>query len=166
MTPPGSPCSIHFGKGITAATPGSVQRICISWSRTSRRHAPSSSARGADVSEVFHFDARSADLPCRVRDPKQSLLRHICDVQRSGRQQLAAPGGHDTASRSGTQQPGRRHLTELLREAEEHHGEYEASAPKHHWSDWYAAYIVAREQGKTPEEAVKVGAQHMEAIRR
>ena len=41
-------------------------------------------------------------------------------------------------------------LTELLREAEERHGGYEASAAKHHWSDWYAAYMVAREQGKTP----------------
>src|SRR5262245_16626655 len=25
LTPPGSPCSIHFGKGITKAAPGSVQ---------------------------------------------------------------------------------------------------------------------------------------------
>ena len=25
MTPPGSPCSIHFGKGVTTAVPGSVQ---------------------------------------------------------------------------------------------------------------------------------------------
>src|SRR4051794_13129861 len=31
-------------------------------------------------------------------------------------------------------------LTELLRETEKHHGPYEASAPKHHWSGWYAAY--------------------------
>jgi hypothetical protein len=44
-------------------------------------------------------------------------------------------------------------LTELLREAEEHHGPYEATAPQHHWSGFYAAYIVAREQGRTPEEA-------------
>jgi hypothetical protein len=44
-------------------------------------------------------------------------------------------------------------LTKLLREAEEHHGPYEATAPKHHWSGFYAAYIVAREQGRTPEEA-------------
>jgi hypothetical protein len=57
-------------------------------------------------------------------------------------------------------------LTELLREAEEHHGEYEPTAPKHHWSDWYAAYIVAREQGRTPEEAAKDGALHMEHVRR
>jgi hypothetical protein len=44
-------------------------------------------------------------------------------------------------------------LTELLKEAEEHHGLYEASAPKHHWSGFYAAYIVARQEGRTPEEA-------------
>ena len=36
-------------------------------------------------------------------------------------------------------------LTELLKEAEEHHGPYEATAPKHHWSGFYAAYIAARE---------------------
>jgi hypothetical protein len=57
-------------------------------------------------------------------------------------------------------------LTELLREAEEHHGAYEATAPKHHWSDWYAAYIVAREQGRTPDEAVADAGDHMESIRR
>jgi hypothetical protein len=33
-------------------------------------------------------------------------------------------------------------LTELLQETEQHHGEYERIAPKHHWSGWYAAYIV------------------------
>ena len=44
-------------------------------------------------------------------------------------------------------------LAELLREAEEHHGPYEATAPKHHWSGFYAAYILAREEGRTPEEA-------------
>jgi hypothetical protein len=57
-------------------------------------------------------------------------------------------------------------LTVLLREAEAHHGEYEPTAPKHHWSDWYAAYIAAREEGKTPEEASKDGARHMESLRR
>jgi hypothetical protein len=53
-------------------------------------------------------------------------------------------------------------LTELLREAEEHHGPYEATAPKHHWSGWYAAYIVAREQGKLPEEAATDAGIHIE----
>jgi hypothetical protein len=45
-------------------------------------------------------------------------------------------------------------LTELLREAEEHHGRYEPTAPPHHWSDWYAGYIVARRTGRTADEAV------------
>ena len=45
-------------------------------------------------------------------------------------------------------------LTGLLKEAEEHHGPYEAAAPPHHWSGFYAAYISARLDDRTPEEAV------------
>ena len=57
-------------------------------------------------------------------------------------------------------------LTELLREAEERHGKYEPTAPKHHWSAWYAAYIVARERGRAPEEAATDGAIHIESADR
>jgi len=57
-------------------------------------------------------------------------------------------------------------LAELLRETEEHHGAYEATAPKHHWSDWYAAYIVARQNGRTPDEAAADAGRYMEAARR
>jgi hypothetical protein len=53
-------------------------------------------------------------------------------------------------------------LVTLLREAEEHHGEYEPTSPKHHWSGWYAAYMVARERGKTPEVAAQEAAAHVE----
>jgi len=56
-------------------------------------------------------------------------------------------------------------LAALLRETEEHHGAYEATAPKHHWSDWYAAYIVAREGGSTPDAAVEAAGRHMEVLR-
>lgn len=56
-------------------------------------------------------------------------------------------------------------LAALLRETEEHHGAYEATAPKHHWSDWYAAYIVAREGGRTPDEAAAVAGLHLESMR-
>src|SRR6185436_16902482 len=54
MTPPGSPCSIQFGKGITTATPGSVKNIylVVSDMEEARRDLI---ARGADVSEPFHF---------------------------------------------------------------------------------------------------------------
>jgi hypothetical protein len=55
-------------------------------------------------------------------------------------------------------------LTHFLREAEERHGAYEAVAPKHHWSDWYAAYIVARERGKDPDEAIRDAGSHMERV--
>jgi len=56
-------------------------------------------------------------------------------------------------------------LAELLQEAEKHHSEYEPTAPKHHWWDWYAAYIAARQDGKTPEEAAKDGKFHIEGAR-
>jgi hypothetical protein len=55
-------------------------------------------------------------------------------------------------------------LTELLRDAEQHHGQYEPTAPKHHWSDWYAAYMVARERGRTPDEAAGDAGIHMERV--
>ncbi len=57
-------------------------------------------------------------------------------------------------------------LTGLLREAEEHHGAYEAVAPPHHWSDWYAAYIVARENGHPADEAIRDAGRHMEELAR
>jgi hypothetical protein len=53
-------------------------------------------------------------------------------------------------------------LTGLLKEAEEHHGQYEPTAPKHHWYDWYAAYISAREGGRTPDEAYAAAVRHVE----
>jgi hypothetical protein len=55
-------------------------------------------------------------------------------------------------------------LAELLREAEEHHGPYEASAPKHHWAGFYAAYIVAREEGRSPEEADQDARRYMDDV--
>ena len=55
-------------------------------------------------------------------------------------------------------------LADLLREAEEHHGPYEASAPEHHWSGFYAAYIVAREQGRSPEEADRDARAYMDGV--
>jgi hypothetical protein len=53
-------------------------------------------------------------------------------------------------------------MTELLQEAETRHGAYEAGAPKHHWSAWYAAFVVARQRGKTPDDAAKDAAVRIE----
>jgi hypothetical protein len=55
-------------------------------------------------------------------------------------------------------------LAELLHETEEHHGAYEPVAPPHHWYDWYAAYIVARQAGRTQEEAAADAGRHMESV--
>ena len=43
----------------------------------------------------------------------------------------------------------------MLQDAEKRHGAYEATAPKHHWSEWYAGYVIARARGKSPEEAAR-----------
>src|SRR5262245_65854094 len=54
MTPPGSPCSIHFGKGLTTAAPGSAQNLylVVSDIEAARQELV---GRGAKVSEVFHY---------------------------------------------------------------------------------------------------------------
>jgi len=49
------------------------------------------------------------------------------------------------------------------REAEDLHGRYEATAPKHHWADWYAAYLVARERGRASREAEMDAARYMQS---
>lgn len=57
-------------------------------------------------------------------------------------------------------------LAGLLREAEEHHARYEAVAPPHQWADWYAGYLVARQDGRTVEEAVTAATAVVEGTRR
>jgi catechol 2,3-dioxygenase-like lactoylglutathione lyase family enzyme len=53
LTPPGSPASIIFGSGVTAATPGSTQGLylIVSDIQAARDHLV---ARGVEVSEVYH----------------------------------------------------------------------------------------------------------------
>jgi hypothetical protein len=55
-------------------------------------------------------------------------------------------------------------LADLLREAEAHHGAFEASTPKHQWADWYAPYIRARLAGGTSDEAVAAADQYMKDV--
>jgi predicted enzyme related to lactoylglutathione lyase len=163
MTPPGSPCSIHFGKGITTAVPGSFKNMYLVVSDIAAARSELVS-RGADVSNPFHFtsiggtrvegtdpDGRSYGSYATFSDPDGNtwLLQEI---------KTRLPG-------RGTN-PDVAALTELLREAEDGHGKYEPTAPKHHWSTWYAAYVIARERGKTPDDAAKDGAQYTESRNR
>jgi catechol 2,3-dioxygenase-like lactoylglutathione lyase family enzyme len=55
FTPPHSQCSIHFGKGLTAAEPGSIDRMILAVTDIDAARADLAS-RGVEVSDVF--DAR------------------------------------------------------------------------------------------------------------
>ena len=164
LTPPGSPCSIIFGKGVTTAAPGSVQGLFL---------------------VVDDIEAARAELIATRRRRERGVPFRRRPPRAAGRRTRAGPGPEGRSYRSWasfsdpdgngwllqevkTRLPGRglsmdvATLTELLRETEQRHGEYEATAPKHHWSGWYAAYIVARERGRTPDEAAKDAALHIE----
>jgi len=117
--------------------------------------------RGAAVSEVFHYAAGRGP---RVSGPDPQGRSYFSFAS------FSDPDGNSWLLQEiKTRLPGRGlsvdvpTLTELLRETELHHGKYEPTAPKHHWSQWYSGYIVAREQGKTPEEAEKDGALQVES---
>jgi hypothetical protein len=55
-------------------------------------------------------------------------------------------------------------LAELLHETAEHHDPYEKSHPPHHWWDWYAPYLHARQHGSTPEQAAEAAGRYMEEL--
>jgi catechol 2,3-dioxygenase-like lactoylglutathione lyase family enzyme len=165
MTPPGSPTSIMFGKGFTTAVPGSVHGTFLVVDDIEAARAELV-GHGVDVSEVFHFDGnllRVAGTKGRVPGPDPTRASYFSFAS------FSDPDGNSWVLQEiTTRLPGRglgldvATLTELLRETEQHHGEYEPKAPKHHWSGWYAAYIVARENGRTPEEAAKQATVHIE----
>lgn len=69
FTPPGSEASIHIGKGITSADPGSLQNVYLVVSDIEKARADLAS-RGIDVSETFHFDGLLGP-PVAGPDPKR-----------------------------------------------------------------------------------------------
>jgi catechol 2,3-dioxygenase-like lactoylglutathione lyase family enzyme len=160
LTPPGSPCSVQFGNKVTTAAPGSVKNLYLVVSNIEAARKDLS-GRGAQVSEAFHFagfggppvpgpepSGRSYGTYASFNDPDgNSWLLQEIKTRLPGR----GLSNLDVAT-----------LTDLLQDAEAGHGKYEPTAPKHHWSAWYAAYIVARQQGKTPEEAAQEGAANVQ----
>jgi catechol 2,3-dioxygenase-like lactoylglutathione lyase family enzyme len=169
VTPPGSACSFFFGKGLTRATPGSVHGLLLAVDDVNAARAELI-GHGVDVSGVFHFEGGLHFTGTQGRAPGPDPERRSYHTFAS----FNDPDGNGWVLQEiKTRLPGRglssmdvATLIPLLREAEEHHGEYEATAPKHHWSEWYAAYLVARERGRTPEEAAKDAALHTEGTRR
>ena len=167
FTPPESGCSLQFGSKITTAAPGSAQGLylIVPDVEAARKELI---ARGVEVSEVFHTSKPGAQFrpesDGRVSGPDPGHRSYFSFAT------FGDPDGNTWLFQEiTTRLPGRglsnldvSTLTGLLQEAEQHHGQYEPTAPKHHWSGWYAAYIIARQNGRTPEEAAKEGKLHIE----
>ncbi|HET6933226.1 MAG TPA: VOC family protein [Candidatus Angelobacter sp.] len=167
FTPPGSGCSVIFGKNVTAAVPGSAQGLylIVSDIETARDELL---RRGVPVSEVFH-DAGDVhagkDEPYlfgQVRvsgpDPGHGSYRSFAsfrDPDGNGwlLQEVTTrlPGRIDSAA---TSFGSVRDLASALRRAEAAHGEHEKRTGQRdeNWPDWYAAYMAAEQAGgKLPQ---------------
>jgi catechol 2,3-dioxygenase-like lactoylglutathione lyase family enzyme len=162
FTPPGSGCSVIFGKNVTGAMPGSAQGLYLIVSDIEAARAELL-GRGVKVSEIFHGagDAHAGpDEPylfgrLRVAGP---------DPARASYRSFAAfsdPDGNGWLLQEITQRlPGRvegdttftsaAELAAALRRAAAAHGEHERRTGQHddYWSDWYAEYIVQEQAGK------------------
>ena len=162
FTPPGSGCSVIFGKNVTAAAPGSAQGLylIVSDIEAARKELL---GRGVAVSEAFH-DAggvyAGTDQPYlfgRLRvsgpDPEHRSYRSFAsfsDPDGNGWlfQEITArlPGRveGDTAFTSSTE------LAAALRRAAAAHGEHEKriGKPDANWQDWYADYMVREQAGR------------------
>jgi catechol 2,3-dioxygenase-like lactoylglutathione lyase family enzyme len=161
LTPPHSPCSVSFGKGLTTDQPGSVQRLLLVVSDIDEARGDLI-GRGVEVSELFHLaggrvpgpdpQGRSYQTYAAFSDPDGNgwLLQEI-------KTRLPGREWEDTASVASQ--------ADLLHETAEHHDPYEKSHAPHNWWDWYGAYMVARQQGKTSDEASEAAGRYMEDVK-
>jgi catechol 2,3-dioxygenase-like lactoylglutathione lyase family enzyme len=160
FTPPGSGCSVQFGRKITSAGPGSAQGLylIVSGIEAAREEL---AARGVKVSEVFHAGAPGAQFQRdgtsgRVAGPAPDHATYnsfatFTDPDGNGwlLQEVTTrlPGRIDLATTSFASVSD---LASALRRAEAAHGEHEKRTGQHdaNWPDWYAAYMVAEQAGK------------------
>jgi hypothetical protein len=56
-------------------------------------------------------------------------------------------------------------LAELLLDAAKHHDHFEKIAPPHNWWDWYAAYMNARQNGSSEDEASAAAGKYMADVK-
>ena len=56
-------------------------------------------------------------------------------------------------------------LAQLLHETAEHHDRFEKAAAPHDWWDWYAAYLSARENGSSSDEADATADRYMAEVK-
>jgi catechol 2,3-dioxygenase-like lactoylglutathione lyase family enzyme len=168
MTPHNSEASIIFGKGITSPRPGSTNSLILAVDNVNTARADLLT-RGVVVSEVFHYDGGvfQAGENSRVggRDPEgrsYSSFASFEDPDRNGwllqEIQTRLPG------REWTRATDVATLAGLLRETAEHHDRYEKSHAEHHWWDWYAPYLSARQNCRSAEEAATAADRYMDEV--
>jgi catechol 2,3-dioxygenase-like lactoylglutathione lyase family enzyme len=161
FTPPGSGCSVIFGKNVTAAAPGSARGLYLIVSDIEAAR-DELLRRGVEVSEVFHAgdEHSGTDEPylfgqVRVsgRDPENRTYRtyaSFSDPDGNGwlLQEITErlPGRVDTNGATFTSPAD---LAAALRRAAAAHGEHEKRTGQHDegWPDWYAEYMVAEQTG-------------------
>src|SRR5437762_2814764 len=174
FTPPNSEASIIFGKGVTSAKPGSIDQLVLAVDNVDAARSELI-ARGVEVSEVFHYTGgpfNNAVKNSRVggRDPQGRSYYSFASLQ--------DPDGNGWLLQEIKERlPGREWkltraqaidvatLAKLLHETEEHHGQYEKTHAEHHWWNWYAAYMNARESGSTPEQASAAAERYMAEVK-
>jgi catechol 2,3-dioxygenase-like lactoylglutathione lyase family enzyme len=160
FTPPGSSCSIIFGKGITSAVPGSARGLYLIVSDIAAARAELV-ARGVEVSEpfhdvggVFHHAGREGRLsgPDAARRSYASFAS-FNDPDGNGwlfqEVTVRLPGRVDA---SDTRFTSSTELAAALRRAAAAHGEHEKRTGQQdaNWPEWYAEYIVGEQAGKPP----------------
>jgi catechol 2,3-dioxygenase-like lactoylglutathione lyase family enzyme len=156
VTPPGSEASVIFGKGVTAAVPGSVEDLQLTVTDIDAAR-DALVARGVDVSEVFH-DAggvfHHAGTEARVSGPAPEHADYgsfasFRDPDGNGwilqEINVRLPGRVTTATYGDAQE-----LAEALKRAAAAHGEHEARTGEAdaNWPAWYAEYMVAEATGQ------------------
>jgi len=162
FTPPGSGCSVIFGKNVTAAAPGSAQGLYLIVSDIEAARGELR-RRGIEVSEVFHGASGAytgPDKPYlfgRLRvagpDPEHGSYRSFAsfsDPDGNGwlfQEVTTRLAGRidSTATSFGSASD----LANAFRRAEAAHGEHEKRTGQRdaNWPDWYAAYMVAEQAG-------------------
>jgi catechol 2,3-dioxygenase-like lactoylglutathione lyase family enzyme len=153
FTPPGSPASIHFGKGVTPAAPGSASGLFLVVSDMEAARVELVN-RGVDVSEIFHVDG-PGHPPVPGLDPeRRSYHTYATFKDPDGNtwllQEITArfPGRTDSNTSSFASASD---LANAMRRASAAHGEHEkrnGGQRDENWPDWYAEYMVAEQAGK------------------
>jgi catechol 2,3-dioxygenase-like lactoylglutathione lyase family enzyme len=151
FTPPGSPCSIHFGTGITTAAPGSAAGLYLIVSDIEAARAELVRL-GVDVSEVFHRlpgEPRQSGLDPERRSYTSFVSFNDPDGNGWLLQEVTArlAGRVDAGDTTFTSAP---ELANALRRAASAHGKHEdrSGKPDADWPSWYAEYIVSEAAGR------------------